>query len=199
MKPITLRLRFSLGIVLALVASGIPATAHAGNVVPNQGFESGRCISSTSEFSSVFCHWSTFGVSRITDHPHSGAASLGVTNCVPECQGFFAGSSTAYEACALIGPGTHAASFWYSALDPVDIVSFYAFFFPTAHCTGAFSPSGLSGGAMQDGLWHELAGNLTAPAGTQSALFNVGGETTMWCAPGFCALYAAFDDLDVEG
>jgi hypothetical protein len=175
-----------------------PASATAANGVPNPGFEQAGCGATTP----VVCGWeSDHSISQDTTNSHSGSASL-YLSCGPDvsCQ---ASTDTAF--CAPIGPGVHAASFWYGNLVGT-VVSLEATFFATSDCTGAgssdrFDHIGLGAG----GRWRQVTGALVAPAGTQSALFAVGAsdECVDGCDAGggcvvACVAAANFDDVDVE-
>jgi PKD repeat protein len=193
------RIGFSLGLAVAAVALMLPASARAAtNVVPNPGFEQGGCGSSTL----IICGWDGDGspMAQDTVDPHSGSASMsldcGPTGCYSGGVGFVSltvWSDSAF--CAAIGPGSHAASFWYRTGFAAVEVALGAAFFQASDCTGAASDDFFSDSASGDNAWHQVTGALVAPVGTQSALFDLGVSEA---CDDFCSLAANFDDLDVE-
>jgi hypothetical protein len=196
MKRRNFKIRFWLGLAIAGVALGLPAVAQATtNVVPNSGFEQGGCGSTP-----VICGWVGYGLmSQDTANPHSGSASMslgcGNTGCYSSGGGAGLSASTDPAFCAAIGPGTHPASFWYRA-GPEVTVWLDATFFQAPDCTGSASGDFFSDWAIGDDAWHEVTGDLDAPPGTESALFDIG----FWsqACDDFCGIWAGFDDLNVE-
>jgi PKD domain/IPT/TIG domain len=183
-------------IAVAPLTFGLTSSARATttNVVPNPGFEQGGCGGNTPDI----CGWQPDGGSPMfLDSPHSGSASLGLawstdfyTGMGPV--GLSARTDPAF--CGAIGPGVHPASFWYASAD--GWVSMAAAFYQAADCTGvATSVDSLSSPGV--GGWQQVAGTVTAPPGTQSALFSLSVGTYCDYAAG-CSVSADFDDLDVE-
>jgi hypothetical protein len=199
MKP-HLVLKFSLGLVLAALAVGLPATVQADtNVVPNPGFEVGPCGHVPGGPGSIICNWGVSGslMSRSTDNPHSGQASLRL-DClvvVTWCRTVVSvrAETKAGRSCAPIGPGAHPGSLWYRT--DAAWVALQAEFYETPNCEGGAYGLEFGDWAIADGSWHQLTGQLGAPAGTQSAFFFV--RVYLEC-PGFCFPWANFDDVDVE-
>lgn len=187
----TLRSTLCLALAAATIVLGLPAASHAlTNLVPNPGFEQGGCGGSTP----VICGWeSTSGdpefafMGQDTFNPHSGGASMALSGS------YWASASTDPAFCAAIGPGAHPASFWYSADGGV---SFGAYFYDTADCTGTSSFRSLSAG--QSNLWQQRTGVLVAPPGTQSALFELDVSFGGGACNDPCLVGANFDDVDVE-
>jgi PKD repeat protein len=191
------RIGFWLGPAVAGLALMLPGAARAAtNVVPNPGFEQGGCGSSTP----VICGWRSYDVmSQDTTNAHSGSASMSlscsVTGCYPTWGLASLGASTDPAFCAAIGPGTHPASFWYRTDSPGVEVALGATFFQAPDCTGAASGDFASDSASGDNAWHQVTGALVAPAGTESALFDLGVSQA---CDDFCFMGANFDDVDVE-
>jgi PKD repeat protein len=201
------RRRFRIGLLAGLAAAALvlelPAMGHAAtNVVPNPGFEQGGCGSSTP----VICGWGTGSdlfsyLTQDTANPHSGSASVSLscgnpTGCPGGGVGFTVTASTDPAFCVAIGPGTHPASFWYRAGSSGESVWFGATFYQGSDCGGSAGSDGFfSDPAADDNAWHKVTGALIAPAGTQSALFelSVSQACDDYCYPG-----ANFDDVDVE-
>ena len=180
--------------VPALVACalllGFATSAQAEtNVVPNPGFElfpnDPGCVGAT------VCAWNGLNatISRDTTNPHSGTASMQITGPAP-----FVIEAT--SRCVAIPPNTHVASFWYRTSDAVATqVLFGALFWPTSTCTMSsigFDQFNLP--PITDGGWHQLAGALTAPAGTAGVTFALG----IGCSNCGATLTANFDDVDFE-
>jgi PKD repeat protein len=194
------RIGFWLGLAVAGLALMLPGAALAAtNVVPNPGFEQGGCGSSTP----VICGWDEGGgfIYQDTTNPHSGSASM-LLDCGPTgCYSGGFGGSVSVAAwsdpafCAAIGPGTHSASFWYRTDSAWNEVALGATFFQGSDCTGAALSDSFSDWASGDNAWHQVTGALVAPAGTQSARFELGASQACddFCFPG-----ANFDDVDVE-
>jgi hypothetical protein len=180
-------------------AVGIPTPVQAkgpANVIPNPGFEVGGCTSVPDIVpGSIICDWFSWELpmSR-SKNSHSGKASLEVS-CFrggqAGCPYAAAGASTEHARCTSIGSGTHPASFWYSG-SADDWVWMDAKLFQSPNCAGAGEATGvIYQRAIGDGLWHEVSGNLVAPAGTESAYFYVGASAD--CA--YCWMSENFDDL----
>jgi hypothetical protein len=162
MKPT----RFRLGFWICLAISGIvlaePAMAQADNVVPNRGFEIPGCSSS------IICVWDSLGRSvfyRDTSQPHTGDASMhlwcGVFGCEPSFGYASLAAGTERAACAPLGPGTHAASFWYRTGYSEGVwLSMYAAYSQEPGCAGPWSGGFLSGQPIGDNSWHEMSGAL---------------------------------------
>jgi hypothetical protein len=192
MKRRNFKIRFWLGLAVVAVALGFPAGAQATtNVVPNPGFEQGGCGSTP-----VICGWIGDYLEQDTTNPHSGSASMSLwcnpTGCYPWA---YVWASTDPAFCAVVGPGTHPASFW--SRGGYALVSLSAVFYQGPDCTGPLAGDSF-GDWLTEAGWQELTGALVAPPGTQSALFEVsadGGE----CPWGdYCYIVASFDDLVVE-
>ena len=196
MNPRRFKLRFWLGLAIAAIVLVVPATAQAENVVPNPGFEVGPCPHSDWEPGSIICDWSLFfgsGLIWQSEISHSGAASLGLW-----CEDGENGCSAAtdHARCAAIGPGSHAASFWYRVERPsgVEFLALGASFFKSPNCIGGARTDFFDG---YDGPnWRQTTGVLDAPPGTQSAYFHVHAGLS-WCG-GPCTLEVKFDDLYVD-
>jgi hypothetical protein len=193
-------LRFSLGLVLAALVVGVPATTRAGaNVVPNPGFEDGPCSSVPGGPGSIVCNWGVSGgrISRTTENPHSGEASLRLECltaiwCVDPVS--LRADTKEGQSCALVGPGVHPGSFWYRT--NTAWVQMQGDFYEAPNCTGAAHGRAFADWAIPDGEWHEVTGELVAPAGTQSAYFFV--RMYIECT-GLCLHpWANFDDVDFE-
>ena len=111
-------------------------------------------------------------------------------------------AATDPDLCMPIGPGGHAASFWYRSLfafgDEVVVayVDLSATFYTEPTCTGLAHSSVLSEyPAVETEKWHQVTGEVVAPPGTTSATFGlyIGfGCTICWF------IEAHFDDLYVE-
>src|SRR5262249_48128845 len=151
------------------------------NVVPNPGFEQAGCGDSTP----IVCGWELASdpnayMSQDTTIAHSGSASL-YLSWSGEATGFgFVGvsASTNPPFCAAIGPGAHAASFWYANVSgDWDLwVSMDVAFYPQTDCTGTPSFDSIGDTPTAAG-WGQVTGALVAPPGTQSALFSAGVGT----------------------
>jgi len=186
-----------LGLALAAVALLLPTTARAStNVVPNPGFEQGGCGGNTP----VICGWvANPSISQDTSNPHSGSASMHVDCGVDGCYGdpYSLTGTGAYSdpaSCSAIGPGIHAASFWYR--DVVgDQVEMDANFFPSSDCTGTPTGTSLVSSAVGGSAWQQATGTVLAPLGTQSVLFNISVNGVCY---GSCSLEANFDDLFLD-
>jgi PKD repeat protein len=179
MKMLTILLIAAAGLALGVAPS---AQATTTNVVPNPGFEQGGC----GEPTPVICGWFAGSESYIEQgSPRSGSASMYLF-------GEFGASAT--SGCVAIGPGIHAASYWFggSGVDglPVELV---AYFYSEPDCGGLFGGDGISGWS-NDGGWHEVSGSLTAPPGTVSGVFIVQAWGSLCCPEAS----ANFDDLYVE-
>jgi hypothetical protein len=190
-----------LSLALTVIVLGMPGMAQAAtNVVVNPGFEQGGCGGSTP----VLCDWQGDGaIAQDTTNPHSGNASMHL-DCGSMC--FFDPDSAwewtdAYSTvCVTLGPGAHAASFWYR--DAVaDRVSLDATFYYDSSCT--FQVGQAAQG--QDSLvqqspggvgWQQVSGALHAPTNAKSALVSLTLAAT--CSATSCpSLSASFDDVSV--
>jgi hypothetical protein len=183
-------------LVFAFVPS---AQATPANAVPNPGFEEFGCGSSTL---TDICAWDPGYdsiIGRDLTKPHSGSASLALVG--------FSGAAEAMSDpafCMPIGPGRHAASFWYrtpNATSPVGnvaILGFSASFWTSPKCSGSGSSSDLvEYPPILDNQWHQVTGDVVAPAGTAYVSFGL----TIRAPCGLCFVVSAeFDDLvlDVE-
>ena len=182
----TLRLLRAVTLTATLLcAVSSPAQATAANVVPNPGFEQAGCGNTP-----IFCGWLSSGwMGPDTTNPHSGAVSMAMQTCVGACNADDSwtaeSASTDPAACATIGPGTHPASFW--SVGGNELARLSATFYAQPDCTSALGSDSL----QQLSASGELAGDLVAPPGTQSALFSldVGGHGVA---------FGEFDDLEVE-
>ena len=186
-----------LWIVLAVAAIAVVPPARAQdstNVVPNPGFEQGGCGTSTPDI----CGWGADpSILQDTTDPHSGSASM-EADCGPGgCSGWDIGA-TAFGAistvCVAIGPGLHPASFWYRDANSYG-VEMDAGFFQTADCTGSGTYTSLFASVDATGGWHQVAGAVLAPPGTQSVLLGILADAA--CGD-YCWASANFDDLDLE-
>jgi hypothetical protein len=132
-------------------------------------------------------------MSRDTTNPHSGSASMDLAWGTSFFTGGGPTAGTDPAFCAAIGPGVHPASFWYA--NAGGIVEMSAAFYPGADCTG--TPSLDYFWAEIDRIgWQQAVGVLTAPSGTQSALFSLSNLPDCDWAAG-CIASASFDDLYV--
>jgi hypothetical protein len=186
-----------------------PFAIHAAaqtstNVAPNPSFEQGGCGNTP-----LLCGWTSTdpnaSMSQDTINPHTRSASMSVECASPACDLYAGGAayaSTDPAFCAHIGPGAHAASFWYRDAAATE-VALGAAFYPTPDCTGLSSSASLSvmpvGGGRQ-----QVTGALAAPPGTQSALFSLGviGGCIGACedpGPCHCGIEAKVDDVVDEG
>jgi hypothetical protein len=184
------------GLALVLASS---AQATMLNAVPNPGFEETGCTYGASALPDI-CAWHPgYGsmISRDTLKPHSGSASMALVG--------FSGTAEAMSDpafCTPIGPGRHAASFWYRTPDTgsldanVAFVGFSVNWWATPKCAGSAGSSELSEHpAILDNQWHEVAGEVIAPAGTASVSFGF----AIWSGYDFCSFVEAeFDDVTVE-
>jgi hypothetical protein len=137
-------------------------------------------------------------MSQDTNNPHSGNASMhlecasGGCYSDPDEGALLLASETP---CVPIGPGTHAASFWYR--DAVGAqVSLDATFYYGPDCSfgnevgwDSLAQSGPSGAG-----WQQATGYLHGPTYTQSARFSV---SIRGSCDGSCLLSGNFDDVDV--
>jgi len=174
-----------------LVVAFVPsAQATMANAVPNPGFEEFVCGSSTLP---DICAWHAGYASIIGRDPlkpHSGNASLALV-------GFWgtAEAMSDFADCMPIGPGRHAASFWYRTGD-AGFVGFSVRFWTKPKCTGSRSSSELGEfPPTPDNQWHAVAGEVVAPPGTASVSFGL----EIWTACDACFVVSAeFDDLMLE-
>jgi hypothetical protein len=179
----------------AALELGLAPSAQAAttNVVPNPGFEQGGCGDTPD-----LCGWKAVEgvISQDTTYPHSGSASMGLYGLSGS-----ASATTDPAFCVPIGPGTHAASFWYRTPEQgnpdydVAVLYFGASFYTGPDCTGSAWSDGLSETPVRDNAWHEAIGSLVAPPGTVSGSFGV--DIGAGCNVCFYVV-ANFDDLDVE-
>ena len=111
------------------ISPSSPSEAQAStNVVSNPGFELSGCNDTTP----VLCGWRSGGsMSQDGSNPHSGGSSLhldcGDDGCYSDLD-MGASISASASDCIALGPGAHAASFWYrdAAGDQVSLdASFY--------------------------------------------------------------------------
>jgi hypothetical protein len=196
-----------LGILTAAAAAFMlsfawPASATTANVVPNPGFEQSGCGNTP-----VLCGWASTDpntpISQDTVNVHTGSASMRLDCPSPFCDfltGGAASASTDPASCVPIGPGAHAASFWYEAA--ATEVALGAEFYSTPDCSGPSSSAGLDAAPLGGG-WQQVTGALAAPPGTQSARFalSIGGGCHGGCEdpdPCYCGISANFDDVEVE-
>src|SRR5262249_27575710 len=142
-----------LGLAVTAIALVLPAVAQAANVVPNPGFEQAGCANTP-----ALCGWTSTdpntSMSQDTTNPHTGSASMSIECASPACDLYAGGAayvSTDPAFCAPIGPGAHAASFWYEAVGTE--VALGAAFYATADCTGSSSSASVS--ATPAGGWHQ--------------------------------------------
>ena len=193
--------RTLLSAAAVLVFAFVPsAQATPANAVPNPGFEEFVCGSSTVP---DICAWDPdYGsiIGRDLLKPHSGSASLALVG--------FSGAAAAMsepDFCIPIGPGRHAASFWYRTPNtgsPDGNVAFLGFsvnFWASPKCSGSGSSSALSEyQPILDNQWHQVNGDVVAPAGTASVSFGLAIRAA--AATSVSAVSAEFDDLvlDVE-
>jgi hypothetical protein len=189
-------------LVFAFVPS---AQATPANAVPNPGFEEFGCGSSVLP---DICAWDPgYGsiIGRDLLKPHSGSASLALVGLgAAEAM-----SDPAY--CMPIGPGRRAASFWYRTPStgspdgmntgtPDGNVAFLGFsvrFWPSPKCSGSGSSSEqlIEYPPILDSQWHQVSGDVDAPAGTASVSFGL----AIRAACGLCFVVSAeFDDLVLD-
>jgi hypothetical protein len=174
-------------LVFAFVPS---AQARPANAVPNPGFEEFVCGSSTVP---DICAWDPgYGsiIRRDPVKPHSGNASLALV-------GFWGAAEAMSDpaSCMPIGPGKHAASYWYRTGD-ASFVGFSVRFWTERKCTGSRSSSELGQYTLTlSNQWHAVAGEVVAPPGTASVSFGL----EIWTACDACSVVSAdFDDLMLE-
>ena len=189
----------ALGAAAALMFVSVPAAQASTNLIPNPGFEQGGCGTSTP----VICGWrSDSSMSQQTSNPRSGSASMhlecGAGGCYYDPDSGWGSIAADATSCVAIGPGAHAASFWYR--DAVGAqVSLDATFYYDNGCTNELGPE-----VRQDSLaepwptgvgWQQVSGFLHAPTYTHSARFalSIGG----WCGASCPVLAANFDDVNV--
>jgi len=150
----------ALGVALVL---GLAPSALAANLAPNPGFETVSPFQWTGSNATVL---------RVTNTPHSGAASMRV---------IADGTSTIVQArsdCfAVTASTTYNLLVWYLASPPVTIsfVGYGASFYSDLAC-GSFlsSPAGASTNSPTiDGAWHPISGQQTSPATAQSARLQI--------------------------
>jgi hypothetical protein len=179
--------------IVALGSVLVPTAQASTNVVPNAGFEQSGCSDTP-----IICGWQPYiAGSMYLDGPHSGNASMRLAWSTDFYTGMGPvgiGAQTDPAFCVSIGPGVHPASFWYVGAD--GSVSMGAAFYQGANCTGPATLDSVDSPGDGEG-WQQVAGTLTAPPGTQSALFSLSVSTYCDYAGG-CSLSADFDDLDVE-
>jgi hypothetical protein len=175
--------------VFAFVPS---AQATPANAVPNPGFEELGCRSGSSVLPDI-CAWHAGYASIIGRDPlkpHSGNASLALV-------GFWGAAEAMSDPafCMPIGPGKHAASYWYRTGD-ASFVGFSVSFWTERKCTGSGSSSELGEYPLTlDNQWHALAGEVVAPPGTASVSFGL----EIWTACDACSVVSAeFDDLVLD-
>jgi hypothetical protein len=177
-------------LMLAFVPS---AQATPANAVPNPGFEEFVCGSSTLP---DICAWDPGKgsiIGRDLLKPHSGSASMALVG--------FSGAAEAMtepDFCMPIGPGRHAASYWYRTGD-ASLVGFSVRFWTSPKCSGSGSSSEqlIEYPPILDNQWHQVSGDVVAPASTASVSFGLAIRTA--CDACF-VVSAEFDDLvlDVE-
>ena len=182
-------------LVLAFVPS---AQATPANAVPNPGFEEFVCGSSTLP---DICAWDPGKgsiIGRDLLKPHSGSASLALVGFSGTAEAM---SDPAY--CTPIGPGRHAASFWYRTPNTgspdwnVAFLGFSVRFWTSSKCSGSSSSSALSEyKPMPDNQWHQVSGDVVAPAGTASVSFRLAIRAAAGTA--VSSISAEFDDLMLE-
>ena len=189
-----MRLLRALSIATAALAflCGSPAQATAANVVPNPGFEQGGCGTTP-----VICGWTSgSSMSQETSNPHSGSVSMhldcGAAGCYydPDYGPSIAASAVA---CVAIGPGAHAASFWYRDVVGTQ-VSLDATFYGGNDCSSYRGQDSLSQPWPSGVGWQHVTGSLHAPSYTQSVRFSL---SISGCDLS-CSLSANFDDIDVD-
>jgi len=167
-----------------------PPTA---NVVPNGGFEQGGCGNTP-----VICGWTSGdSMSQDTANPHSGHVSLGLGGACGFCMDtdFFSVAATS-TSCIPLGPGAHAASFWYRDVTG-DEVTLDANFYEDVGCTIENGSDGLGGALPTGSGWQRATGTLHAPTYTRAVRFSV--EVGAWCSPDCPVVSANFDDVSVDG
>jgi hypothetical protein len=185
------------GLALILAPS---AQATMLNAVPNPGFEETGCTYGAIALPDI-CAWNPgYGsmISRDTRKPHSGSASMALVGFSGKAEAL---SDPAF--CTPIGPGRHAASYWYRTPDAGSpdtnvafaLVGLNVSWWKGLKCTGSGSSSELSAyAAILDNQWHEVAGDVVAPQGTASVSF--GFAIRSGCD--LCRVGAEFDDVAVE-
>ncbi|HEV8683150.1 MAG TPA: IPT/TIG domain-containing protein [Actinomycetota bacterium] len=196
MRRRNFKIWFWLGLAVAAISLLLPTAAQAStNVVFNPGFEQGGCSDNTP----VLCGWrSGSSMSQDTSNPHSGSASMhlecGAGGCYYDPDSGWGSAAADAAVCVAIGPGTHAASFWYR--DAVGAqVSLAATFYAGTDCsTWELGQDSLDQPSPSAVGWQQVTGSLHGPTYTQSALFviSIGG------CDASCSLSANFDDIDVD-
>lgn len=190
--------RASLIAAVLLFAFAPSAQATIANAVPNPGFEEFACGGGAL---ADICAWDPGDgsiIGRDPLKPHSGSASLALVSLSGAAEAM---SDRAF--CMPIGPGRHAASFWYRTPNtgsPEANVAFLGFsvsLWPSPKCLGSGISSELSEySPILDNQWHQVTGDVVAPAGTASVSFGL----AIWAACELCFFVSAeFDDLMLEG
>jgi hypothetical protein len=153
-------LKVSLGLLFGLFALSVPAAAQEGrNLLPNPGFEVNECRNTPNGTEPPVCGWWRPGqwgeIVRDTSNPHSGSASLYVTDCdesgcAPRGYGF-----SAWTNCmSLTTSGPQEASFWYRVAAG-EFVSIAGNYFSTPNCTGAALGYLIEDEVIADSNWHQ--------------------------------------------
>ena len=169
-------------LLIADAALAFAGRAGAANLVPNPSFES-QCGGAP-------CNWSPTGASvqlnsdstTASSGSFSLAAGIGVssTGIVSDCFDGVAG-------------GQAAVSFAYETNDAATQGLEYSMsYYDGPNCSGFVSGGPSLKTTVAAGAWHQVAGTLTVPAGTQSAKIFL----TRWCV-GPCADFTTvrFDDV----
>jgi hypothetical protein len=125
--------------------------------------------------------------------PCSGAGCLGNPSLLAD--------TDPVVSCAAIAAGNHPASFWYVTSylgDEAAVVDLAAIFFQGPDCTGAheWRSIGADVSGWGFGSWQQVTGDLNAPAGTQSAVFELRATSNVDCSD-YCWPWASFDDVAV--
>jgi hypothetical protein len=185
----------SLAAVAAIVLLAPTAASASTNLVFNPGFEQAGCGDGTP----VLCGWrSDYAMSRDTSDAHSGSASMhlecGAGGCFYDPDYPWVTVAAESTVCVRIGPGAHAASFWYRDAFGAQVSLDARFFGGTDCSTFELSGDSLTQQSPAGGGWQQVTGFLHAPTYAQSARLSVGVGT--WCDVS-CAPSGNFDDVYV--
>jgi len=198
MRRSNFRITLWLSLAVAAISLFFPTAAQAStNVIFNPGFEQGGCSDNTP----VLCGWrSDSSMSQDTSNPHSGSGSMhlecGPGGCYYDADSGWGSVAANDTSCVAIGPGAHAASFWYR--DAVGAqVSLHATFFAGTDCsTWELGQDSLDRPWPSGVAWQRVTGSLHAPTYTQSARFSISIDG--WCEASCSTLAANVDDVNVD-
>jgi len=173
---------FVIGLVFFAAALALPGRAHAANLVTNASFES-QC-------GGVPCNWSPTGAS-VQVHSDSTTANSGAFSIAT---GIGVSSTGLVSDCFEGVSGSIAtASFAYETNDAAtEGLAYSTTYYDGPSCSGLASGANELQTPAAVGGWHTVTGNLTVPAGTQSAKIFLTRRCSTPCAD-FAAVN--FDDV----